>query len=184
MFADNLWTVGFQIQDGSFDRFLVRPVDPLFHLLADRFNHEGLGNLLAGLAAVVHAWSALGIPASPSNVAYAVVSVLSGGAIFIALNLATATTAFWIVLSLPVTRAVHGLHEFAKFPLTLYGKGIQGVFTWLVPFGFASFYPASRLLGRDVGAVVWAGPAVAAAFSLAAYRFWLFGLRRYSGAGS
>src|SRR6201988_4864251 len=33
MFADNLWTVGEQyIRHGGFDRFLVRPIDPLFHL--------------------------------------------------------------------------------------------------------------------------------------------------------
>src|SRR5947199_5412985 len=31
MFADNLWTVGEQyIRTGGFDRFLVRPIDPLF----------------------------------------------------------------------------------------------------------------------------------------------------------
>src|SRR5690348_1684815 len=36
MFADNLWTIGRQyIRTGNFDRFLVRPIDPLFHLLAD-----------------------------------------------------------------------------------------------------------------------------------------------------
>ena len=38
MFADNLWTIGWAyIRSGQFDRFLVRPIDPLFHLLADRF---------------------------------------------------------------------------------------------------------------------------------------------------
>ena len=42
MFADNLWTVGrAYIRTGGFDRFLVRPIDPLFHLLADRFCHDG-----------------------------------------------------------------------------------------------------------------------------------------------
>ena len=34
MFADNLWTVGrVYIRSGGFERFLVRPIDPLFHLL-------------------------------------------------------------------------------------------------------------------------------------------------------
>src|ERR1700752_1380145 len=33
MFADNLWIVGTEyIRTGGFDRFLVRPIDPLFHL--------------------------------------------------------------------------------------------------------------------------------------------------------
>src|SRR5512140_1641264 len=36
MFADNLWTIGWDyIRSGGFDRFLVRPINPLFHLLPD-----------------------------------------------------------------------------------------------------------------------------------------------------
>jgi len=183
-FADNLWTIGNYLRQGSFDRFLVRPIDPLFHLLADRLNPDGLGTAAAGLAATGWAWSALEIAPSPENLAVAAVAVLSGGVIFVALNLATATTAFWIVESLPVTRAVHELHEFAKYPLSLYGKRVQVLFTWVLPFGLASFWPASRLTGREAGAIVWAAPLVAAAFSLAAYRFWRFGLRHHEGTGT
>ncbi|RIH81897.1 ABC-2 family transporter protein [Calidithermus terrae] len=185
MFADNLWTIGRQyIRSGGFDRFLVRPIDPLFHLLADRFNHDGIGNLVTGTLLVASAWASLGIPLLPLYVLYAVLAVLSGGAIFVALNLLTATTAFWIVESVPVTRAVHEMHEFAKYPLSMYHKGIQAALTWLIPYGFASFYPASYLLGRDVGWLAWAGPAVALVLLFVAYRFWLFGLRHYSGTGS
>jgi ABC-2 type transport system permease protein len=51
MFADNLWTIGWNyIRSGDFDRFLVRPIDPLFHLLADRFCHDGIGNFVTGSA--------------------------------------------------------------------------------------------------------------------------------------
>jgi len=183
-FADNLWTIGNYLRQGSFDRFLVRPIDPLFHLLADRLNPDGLGTAAAGLAATGYAWGRLGIAPSPENLAVAAVAVLSGGVIFVALNLATATTAFWIVESLPVTRAVHELHEFAKYPLSLYGKRVQALFTWVLPFGLASFWPASRLTGREAGAIVWAAPLVAAAFALAAYRFWRFGLRHHEGTGT
>ena len=53
MFADNLWTLGrVYIRSGGFDRFLVRPIDPFFHLLADRFCQDGVGNFLVGLALV------------------------------------------------------------------------------------------------------------------------------------
>src|SRR5712692_3603942 len=41
MFTDNTWRVGGAIRAGDFDRYLVRPIDPLFHLLADEFNVEG-----------------------------------------------------------------------------------------------------------------------------------------------
>ncbi len=185
MFADNLWTIGWvYIRPGAFDRFLVRPLDPLFHLLADRFCHDGIGNFLVGAALVIKATAALGIPWTPLNILYIGVAVISGGGIFIALNLLTATSAFWIIDSIPVTQIVFNTNDFAKYPLTIYHKSIEILMTWLIPYGFASFYPASFLLGRDVGILAWLGPGVAIVLLVIGYRFWLFGLRHYSGTGS
>ncbi len=185
MFADNLWTIGWNyIRTGDFDRFLVRPIDPLFHLLADRFCHDGIGNCLVGAALVAESTAALGIAWTPLRLGYLVIAVLSGGAIFVALNLITATSAFWIVGSIPVTQIVFNTHEFAKYPLTIYHRGIGILLTWILPYGFASFYPASYLLGREVGVLAWLGPVVAVALLLASYRVWLFGLRHYASTGS
>src|SRR5688572_22319594 len=71
MFADNLWTIGRDyVRTGAFDRFLVRPVDPLFHLLADRFCHDGIGNFLVGLVLVVIAAAQLDIAWNAFHIAY------------------------------------------------------------------------------------------------------------------
>jgi ABC-2 type transport system permease protein len=185
MFADNLWTIGRQyIRSGGFDRFLVRPIDPLFHLLADRFCHDGIGNFLIGAVLVAKASLALGIPWTLGNLAYLLVAVFSGGAIFIALNLITATSAFWIMDSVPVTQIIFNTNEFARFPLTIYSRGIRMLMTWLIPYGFASFYPASYLMGREIGWLAWAAPLVAAFLVLISYKVWLFGLKHYAGTGS
>ncbi len=185
MFADNLWTIGQDyIRSGDFDRFLVRPIDPLFHLLADRFCHDGIGNFLIGAGLVAVSTAALGIAWTPLNLLYVVIAVASGGAIFIALNLITATSAFWIVQSIPVTQIIFNTHEFAKYPLTIYPRAIGLLMTWLIPYGFASFYPASYILGRDVGALAWMGPIVAVVLLVVGYRVWLFGLRHYASTGS
>ena len=95
MFADNLWTLGRDyIRTGNFDRFLVRPIDPLFHLLADRFCHDGIGNFVVGTALVAYSTNQLAISWTPFSLFYIAVSVISGGVIFIALNLITATSSF------------------------------------------------------------------------------------------
>jgi ABC-2 type transport system permease protein len=185
MFADNLWTIGMNyVRTGEFDRFLVRPIDPLFHLLADRFCHDGIGNFLIGAGLVAVSSAALGIAWTPLNLLYLIVAVLSGGAIFIALNLITATSAFWIMDSIPVTQIIFNTHEFAKYPLNIYHRAIGVLLTWLIPYGFASFYPASYLLGKDIGALAWMGPVVATVLLILGYRVWVFGLRHYSSTGS
>ncbi len=185
MFADNLWTIGWgYIRPGGFDRFLVRPINPLFHLLADRFCHDGIGVFLVGFTLVAISSSHLGIVWTPLNSLYLIMIVLSGGLIFIALNLITATSAFWIVESIPVTKVVFDTNDFARFPLTIYPRAISFVLTWIIPYGFASFYPASQILGRDVGIMAWLPPVVALVLAVISYRVWLFGLKHYGGTGS
>lgn len=186
MFADNLWTLGRDyVRTGTFDRFMVRPVDPLFHLLADRFCHDGIGNFLVGAALVIIAAAQLNVAWSPQLVAYLALMVISGGFIFIALNLMTSVSGFWLMDSVPVTRVVFEMHEFAKYPLTIYPRFIGVLLTALIPYGFASFYPATFLLGRgDSPLLAWAAPLVATVLMVIALGVWRFGLRHYSSTGT
>ncbi len=185
MFADNLWTLGWNyIRAGGFDRFLVRPINPLFHLLADRFCQDGIGNFLVGLALVIKSSITLQVAWTPLKLLMLFVAVVSGGFIFIALNLLTSVASFWIVNSIPITRLVFDNHLFAQYPLTIYPKAIGILLTWVVPYGLASFYPASYLLGREMGWAAWLAPLAAGVLMFIAYRFWVFGLRHYNSTGT
>lgn len=185
MFADNLWTIGWvYIRPGTFDRFMVRPINPLFHLLADRFCHDGIGHFIFGAVLVGYSLSALEITLTMLQLLYLVSAVLTAGAIFISLNLMTASTAFFIVESIPITQIIFNVNEFARYPLTIYHPVIQFLLTWIIPFGFASYYPASYLLGRDVGLLACVGPLVAVILLFISYRVWLFGLRHYTSTGT
>jgi ABC-2 type transport system permease protein len=185
MFADNLWTMGrHYIRPGGFDRFLVRPINPLFALLADRFCYDGIGDFLVGLVVTIIAATGLGIAWTLPTVLYFCLTVVSGGAIFIALNLITSVSAFWIVDSVPVTLAVFQTSQFARYPLPIYASWIRILLTWVVPYGLVSFYPAAQLTGRNPGLMAWAPPVMAALLLGVGYRLWLFGLRHYTGTGS
>ena len=185
MFADNLWVVGRRyIQPGGFERFLVRPINPLFHLLADRFCYDGIGDFILGGVVTGIAAGGLGITWTLPRILYLALAVLSGGAIFIALNLITSVTAFWITDSLPVTLAVFQTHQFARYPLPIYAAWIRVLMTWLIPYGLVSYYPAAALSGHDAGLMAWMPPLMAAVLLLIGYRLWMVGLRHYTGTGS
>ncbi len=184
MFTNNIWHTRDYIRRGSLDVFLLRPIDPLFHLLANGFAQEGVGNFLVGLALVVSAGRTLGIFTSVFNVAYVGVTVLSGAVIFFSLNLITSVSAFWIIDSIPVTSAVYENHNFAYYPLSIYPRVFSFALTWVIPYGFVAFYPASFLLGRGLGPLAWLSPVLAGILLAIGYRFWNIGLRRYVGTGS
>ena len=63
-------------------------------------------------------------------------------------------------------------------------KAIGILLTWVIPYGFASFYPASYLLGRSLGWLAWLAPLVAAVSAAHRLPVWKFGLRHYAGTGS
>lgn len=186
MFADNLWTLGWQyVRTGSFDRFLVRPIDPLFHLLADRFNHDGIGHFVTGTVLVITSSSQLELDWSLIDILYLIIVVISGGLIFFSLNLIMSVSSFWVMDSTPIIRMVFEMHEFAKYPITIYPELIRIILSAVIPFALASFYPASQLLGRPVPLLPALGAPLAALVLLfLGYHTWNFGLRHYKGTGS
>jgi ABC-2 type transport system permease protein len=186
IFFDNLWTIGWQyIKPGNFDRLLLRPVNPLFHLIAERVQQDGFGQLLIGLAVLGISMPQIGIEWTVWNLLLLAVMVLSSGMIFAGINLICATLSFWMVDSLPVTFAVFNLSDFARYPLTIYHKGIRYVLTWLIPYGFTAFYPSALFIEHSGyrTTALWT-PVVALVTCWLAYAFWKRGLRAYTSTGS
>lgn len=186
IFFDNLWTVGWQyIRPGNFDRLMIRPVNVLFHLIADRVQQDGVGSFLIGLIVLFTAVPHLGVDWAITDVLLLILMIVSSAAIFLAVNLFFATFSFWMVDSLPVMVAVQGTSDFARYPMGIYGKGIQFVLTWIIPYGFTAFYPAAVFIDpsgfRQFALLT---PLVAALSLTIAYLFWNRGLRAFSSTGN
>mgnify|MGYP001018710787 CR=1 FL=1 len=50
LFFDNLWALGQRlVRKGEFDKYLTRPINPLFHILVETFQIDALGELLVGI---------------------------------------------------------------------------------------------------------------------------------------
>ena len=186
IFFDNLWTLGWQyIRPGKFDRLLVRPINPLFHLVAERVQQDGFGQLVIGLLILGTAMPNLAMEWDVWNLVLLAVMVVSSGVIFVAVNLFFSTLSFWMVDSLPLTAAVFNMSEFARYPLTIYNKGIRMLLTWLIPYGFTAFYPAALFIDHSgYQTLAMFTPLVAVVSAVIAYWFWNRGLRAFTSTGS
>ncbi|MDQ0087157.1 ABC-2 type transport system permease protein [Paenibacillus anaericanus] len=185
-FFDNLWTLGWQyIRPGNFDRLLVRPVNPLFQIIAERVQQDGVGSFLVGIIVLFTAIPHLELHWGIAEVMLLIVMIISSAAIFLAVNLFFATLSFWMVDSLPVMYAVQGMNDFARYPMQIYGKGVRFVLTWIIPYGFTAFYPAALFLDgsgfRSIG--IWT-PVVAIVTLSIALLFWKRGLRSFVSTGN
>jgi ABC-2 type transport system permease protein len=187
------FTVGdipYQVQEGRFDRFLVRPLDPLFQVVSqpgqiwpDEFV---VALIVFGLAqSFVHlAWT-------PVTAVLLVSTVVGGAGIDAAVQLAVATLSFWVIRLDALRWVVMSLeNDFTRFPLTMYNRAVRVILGYVFPFAFMNYFPATLLLQKTADGAVfnpllgWLTPAVGAVWIGGAYLFWRRGLNRYQGTGS
>jgi ABC-2 type transport system permease protein len=111
--------------------------------------------------------------------------VASGAVIYLAVFLILTAVAFWFEDRVGIVPPVFNMLTFGRYPLTIYNVFIQFMLSWIIPFGFASFYPTTHFLGRtSFNTYFYLVPAVAASFFGLALFVWNRGVENYSSTGS
>jgi ABC-2 type transport system permease protein len=185
IFFDNLWALGnYYIREGQFDIILVRPISPLFHLLANKIQQKGIGGLLIGLVILIKSANEIGIGWSLFNIVAMIFFILCATAIFSGVELIVATSAFWVVRSFTLMWPIFSLNEFVAYPLTIYNKGIRFFLSVIIPYAFISFYPANFFMDKGFQSYSLLTPVVAIIVWFISIKVWKFGLSNYSSTGS
>lgn len=187
------FTVGdvpYHVQEGRFDRFLVRPLDPLFQAMSQP-GQIWPDELIVSFVVFAFAQSFVHLAWGPLTVLIVISTVLGGAVIDGAVQLAVATLSFWVVRLDALRWVVMSLeNDFTRFPLTMYNRAVRVVLGYVFPFAFMNYFPATVLLHKTADATVfnpilgWLTPIVAIVWALATYAFWCAGLNRYQGTGS
>lgn len=178
------------IQRGEFDRVMLRPVGVFTQVLAADFQLRRLGRIGQGLVAIGLAMAWTPLVWTPAKVAYLLVVLLCGAAMFMALTVLGAVLCFWTVQSIEVINVLtYGGTELTSYPLPIYHEALRCFFTFVVPLAFVSYFPALYLLDRPdpLGLPGWfpfLPPLAAAALALVAGLAWQFGVRHYQSTGS
>ena len=149
MFLNAPHILGWYVQAGHYDIFLVRPVPTLLQLIGEQpFNLTPLGNLVVGVATIALALSQLALPFQLWWLLYFPAVLISGALITFSINLIVAcfTFRFTNVSSLMILLGY--LPEYARYPLAIYATPIAITLTWIVPHAMIGLYPAGFLLGK------------------------------------
>jgi len=173
------------IIEGKFDRVLLRPVYTLFQVMFENFRMESFQEGGTGLFAVWWAARHIGLRLSGTDLALLAFFGLCGWVIYTAVFLILTTATFWFEDRIGIHPPVWNMIAFGRYPLSIYSGFIQFLLSWIIPFGFASFYPSVRLLGRqEFRAYAPLVPVVAVGFAALALVLWQRGVRHYSSTGS
>lgn len=186
LFTDNIWLVAWRLViNGDFDRYMLRPMNIFFQVIAEKLQPDALGELLVGGILVITAISKGIVIVDLVHVVLFIVSVLAGAIIYTSIKLFFASIAFWIKTSGPFLQITYEMADFAKYPTEIYNKVIRFLVTWVIPFAFVAYLPASFFLKDTVSAgVIGIECIIAVVFWCVAYAVFQKGTHIYESAGN
>ena len=190
MFFVQTWWMGYFILKGDFDCYMLRPLNVLFQFFFSAFNLIGVTDMISGIIIFAYGCSKVHFSFNVVNVVLLLFILIGATLIRGTLYLITGCLSFLtksrnslVLFNLTI------LDQMTKYPLTMYPRVVQIIFTFLIPLGFISFYPASDLLDKNnsfcfPGGIAWATFLVGVLVFYLATRLFKRGLRRYESAGS
>lgn len=186
LFFDNLWMVGYSIvAKGDFDKYLTRPLNPLFTVIVERFQVDALGELIVGIALIASTIGKVSIQWSVLNVLLFLLILPFATLIYTGIKIITSSLAFWIKRSGQITHVFYMVNDFAKYPTTIYNGFVRTIITYIIPFAFTAFYPASYFLTGEnplfnIGLTI----VISCVLMIMAVLVWNKGVSAYESAGS
>lgn len=184
------WNIEGMVIRGGFDRLLLRPMNVFYQFCVQYFNFIGLIDLITGIIIFTYGCKVSGFNWTLMN-AVKILLVLAGAVMIrAAFYTITGSIAFWTKSSRSFVNLGEVLSErTTMYPLSIYPYAIQVFFTFVIPFGFISFYPASEFLGQSDLLVLPFGfalltPVVGALLAIVAAKVFKMGLKKYESAGS
>ena len=178
------------IKLGTFDQFLLRPVNLVIQVFSSSFALRRLGRLTQGLLIFGLAAANVGISWTPAKLAYLPLVFVSAVAFYGALFTIGSTLCFWTTESIEVINVfTYGGTTMASYPMHIYQDFMRRIFTFIVPTALIIYYPA--LFFFDIPDptglpkfVQYVAPLVGVGTLALALAAWRLGLRKYQSTGS
>lgn len=179
-----------QIYTGEFDVTLVKPMPVMLHLIYKQINHGFIGHIMLGASVLVICMKQLNIIFSLFNFVYLLLIILGAVMIQSAIMIITGSVSFWVIKSTAIVDTViYGVRGFVNYPLIVYNRLIQLFLTFVIPYGFINYYPATSLMKKvDNGAffqqVQYLTPVVGIMLFILSLIVWKCGVNRYHSSGN
>jgi ABC-2 type transport system permease protein len=180
-----VWSIGSLIGRGELDKFLVRPVWPLFQVLGSVFGVQGIGHLLSGGTMLIISGRNLDIAWNMRSISWLIMALLLGCLILVGVLLIAESASFWTSgqqTNLPYL--AYQMGELGRYPLEAYPLPIRTLVTWVIPFAFGTYYPTAAILQKPSAHLAFLSAPIAIAILILATAIWRIGLSSYTGTGS
>ena len=177
------------IVKGTLDVLLTRPMEIVKQLICYRFGDTFLAQILVTLLFLGVALYQEKEILTGGKVLYLFLILISGVCLQMAGMLFIGAISFWTLKSEEIGEIFYyKLRSLTQYPLSIFPGIVQITLTFVFPWAFINYYPSLLLLNKAEGMFEricgYAAPVVGGAALFLALKFFRYGLRHYSGAGS
>lgn len=198
-YNDNIWSFAWnKIKDGRFTSILLRPINPIFYIVMERIEINGISEIIIGFLIVVFSMSYIGISLTFIDVLMLCIIIFCGLVVFFSIKLLCSAPAFWTVCCGEFMTAGVEINNAAKYPVELYkNKVIKGILLYVLPFPIAAYFPTvyclnkmsnvSELLGITLTSnysIVLYSIIMAIVLAVVSLKIWYAGLKRFEPTGT
>jgi ABC-2 type transport system permease protein len=180
----SLVETGDKIRTGTLDFVLMKPADGQFLISTSKFQPWKVFDVAAGVTMGVIAFQRLGRVPAVADLALAL--LLLGAAILTMYSLwiLVVCAAFWVVRLDNLAYLLGSIFDAARWPLDVFRGAWRVVFTFVIPLGLMTTYPARALLGSLDARTAVLALAGAMGIATLSRMVWKTALRRYTSASS
>ena len=136
------------VREGTFDRYLVRPLSPLLQLITLRTHVPILGSILGGATLLLIGGSHARIDWSPLLVGYLALSIGGSCLLQSAIYLVVDSLAFRLLSTGMLMGVIGDFGRYGNYPLKIYTGQVRFFLTFILPQAFMGYFPATVLLHR------------------------------------
>jgi len=173
------------IIQGKFDRVLLRPVGTLAQVIFESFNISGLNEILLGIVVMSYAVMKLGLDFGVQEMLTLAILAPSAALVYMGVFLAITSVSFWHEDRMGLAPPVYNIIRFSRYPITIYSLPIRIFLTFVLPFAWVAFFPATWFLGsEEFGRLALLTPLVGLVVFGGSVLIWRRGVLNYASTGS
>lgn len=178
------------VQQGDYDRMLLRPMPSILQLMFGGFRIAAFGDALGGIVLLTVAITISGIEWTAAKALFLIAAVIGGAMLDGAFQLGPAALTFRFLNSSAFRGFFDNLFsQYGGYPLSIFERKVRTMLTFVVPLAFMAWVPSTVLLERTdelpfPAALAWASPLAGAALLWVALRIFQRESRQYQSAGS
>ena len=139
------------IGKGELDTLLIRPRNLLFQVLCSQADPRRFGAILIGITSLSMGCMQAQITLNFTKIILLIWSVIGGSALVLGLFMIEATLCFFSVKSIEMVNVLtYGGRSTCQYPIDIYPRWLQLLFSVVAPFALTTHIPAAYILGKPL----------------------------------